>query len=84
MYASAKEGTMTNGNIPDGLRLTEEEAYALLSLCLTSPNRLDATSEKALRKLAAYCSTERNCVESHHIIAPPRSQIVCELSKAGI
>jgi hypothetical protein len=75
---------MTNGVAPDGLRLTEEEAYALLSLCLTSPNRLDATSEKAVRKLSAYCSTERNCVDSHHSTGPQRMHLSCELSKAGI
>ncbi len=40
----------------NGLVLTEEEAYALLNLALTSSLELDATSEKALHKLAAYCS----------------------------
>lgn len=44
-----------------GLKLSEEEAYAILSLCLTSPTRIDSTSEKALRKLAAFC-----CKESNH------------------
>ena len=48
---------MTPGPDPAGLKLTEEEAYALLGLCLTSPNRLDAVSEKALRKLAEYCTS---------------------------
>jgi hypothetical protein len=42
-----------------GFELTEEEAVALLGLCLTSPQQLDATSEKALRKLAAYCSLSK-------------------------
>jgi hypothetical protein len=51
---------MKAGSSPDGLRLTEEEAFALLGLCLTSPNGLDATSEKALRKLAEYCISRSN------------------------
>lgn len=41
---------------PTAIELNEEEAYALLALALTSPNALDATSEQALRKLAAFCS----------------------------
>jgi len=51
---------MTTGSFPAGLELTEEEAYALLGLCLTSPNPLDATSEKALRKLAEFCIARGN------------------------
>lgn len=46
---------------PEGLRLTEEEAYSLLALALTSPQGLDSVSERALRKLAEYCTTK-----SHH------------------
>ncbi len=45
---------MTTGTVPAGLQLTEEEAFALLAMCLTSPHGLDATSENALRKLAEY------------------------------
>ena len=56
---------MTTGSNPEGLRLTEEEAYSLLTLALTSPQGLDATSEKALRKLAEYC-TRSNSKESHY------------------
>lgn len=48
--------------ISSALELTEDEAYALLGLCLTSPNRLDAESERALRKLAEYCLGRSN----HH------------------
>ncbi len=48
---------MTNRDYTRGLGLTEEEAFALLGLCLTSPTKLDATSEQALRKLADYCSS---------------------------
>jgi hypothetical protein len=49
--------------IHNGLQLSEEEAYALLSLCLTSPQALDAASEKAVRKLAGYATALR---QSHH------------------
>lgn len=37
------------------LELTEEEAFKLLELCMTSPQPLDATAEAALQKLAQYC-----------------------------
>lgn len=72
---------MTSGRNPDGLRLTEEEAYALLGLCLTSPNGLDAVSERALKKLAEYCTSRSNSGENHHI--EPRSFRLQELGKAG-
>jgi hypothetical protein len=65
-----------------GLRLTEEEAYALLSLCLTSPNGLDATSERALRKLAEYCTSGSNPV-SNHINLETHYGATCELRQAG-
>ena len=39
-----------------GLELTEEEAFALLSLCITSPVAVDETSKQAIMKLAEYCS----------------------------
>ena len=56
--------------------LTGEEAYALLGLALTSPQKLDAVSEKALRKLAAFCKTVEN--NSNHL-----TTIQCELEEAG-
>jgi len=56
---------MKSGTDPEGLRLTEEEAFCLLSLCLTSPNRLDITSERALRKLAEYCTSQSNPLENN-------------------
>ncbi len=68
---------MTFGPRPEGLELNEEEAYALLALCMTSPNRLDAISEKALRKLATFCKT-RNLENSNHL-----RPIQCELEQAG-
>ena len=46
---------MNTGQWPAGLELTEEEAYAILAMCLTSPQSIDGTSEAAIRKLAAYC-----------------------------
>ena len=51
---------MTTGNHPAGFELTEEEAFALLAMCLTSPHGLDATSETALRKLAEYAISKSN------------------------
>ena len=49
------------------LELTEEEAFALLNLAMTSGLQLDATSEKAVRKLADYCKRHQRI--SHHITA---------------
>lgn len=60
-----------------GLELTEDEALALLSLCMMSPEKLDATSEKALRKLADYCKA-RTFGNSTH--TPPAQ---CELYEAS-
>jgi hypothetical protein len=51
---------MTTGKNPAGLELTEEEAFSLLGMCLTSPQALDAVSEKALRKLAEFCIANSN------------------------
>lgn len=69
---------MTNGKSPDGLKLTEEEAFALLGLCLTSPNGLDTTSEKAIKKLAEYCSSS-----NFHNIRPSSYHLAREFGKAG-
>jgi hypothetical protein len=71
---------MPTGTLPAGLKLTEEEAYALLGLCLTSPQGLDATSERALRKLAEFCS--RSQIQSNHSFEP-HSYSTRELDKAG-
>ena len=73
---------MTTGKSPDGLKLTEEEAFSLLGLCLTSPTGLDATSERALKKLAEFCSTKSNHLGNHSIVEP-QSMIRRELDKAG-
>lgn len=51
-------GAMTTSLQKAGLDLTEEEALALLTMCLTSPQGFDKTSEKALKKLAEYCVGE--------------------------
>lgn len=51
---------------PEGLLLTDEEANALLAMCLTSPHKLDGVAESALRKLAHYCiktSTHKDHIE---------------------
>ncbi len=71
---------MPTGDLPGGLSLTEEEAYALLGLCLTSPQGLDAVSERALRKLADFCS--RGQLHSNHSLEP-HSYSARELDKAG-
>lgn len=47
----------------EGLRLTEDEADALLGLALASPAVLDVVSSSALEKLARYCA--QRCVRSH-------------------
>jgi hypothetical protein len=73
---------MNTGQKPEGLLLTEEEAYSLLSLCLTSPNGLDAISERALRKLAEYCTSGSN-TSNTHIIQPRDHYRTRELGKAG-
>lgn len=59
---------MATGNHPAGFKLTEEEAFALLAMCLTSPHGLDVTSETALRKLAEYCISTSNHTNSNHFI----------------
>ena len=41
------------------LMLSEEEAFALLSMCMLTTMTLDPTSERALRKLADYCKNEQ-------------------------
>jgi endonuclease III len=40
---------------PVGVQLSQEEAFALLTLCLMSQYEGDKDAESALRKLADYC-----------------------------
>lgn len=68
---------MIIGVRPAGLELTEEEAFALLALCMTSPQKLDATSEKAIKKLASFCTSR--AIERRHYTKPA----ACELEEAG-
>jgi hypothetical protein len=68
------------GSDPEGLRLTEEEAFSLLGLCLTSPTGLDKTSERALRKLADYCA--RSNSKDH--INSISFRLKQELGKTGV
>lgn len=70
--------------IQDGLQLSEEEAYAILTLCLTSPQALDATSEKAIRKLAAYCTAQRQAHSHHKENADENKVVKLELNRAGM
>ena len=71
---------MNTGTRPAGLELTEEEAYALLAMCLTSPQGVDGCSEAAIRKLAAYC-IELSNRSSNIDITGGRPNL--ELDKAG-
>jgi hypothetical protein len=65
---------MPHSTAAHALTLTEEEAFALLDLAMTSSQRLDAVAEAAMKKLAAYCS-----MPSFHQASPvPR-----ELDQAG-
>ena len=58
---------------PDAtLSLTEEEAYALLSMCLLTPMKLDRTAEKALRKLAEFCKHKQYFVQPGGVQEPPK------------
>ena len=57
---------MLTGIKPGALVLTEEEAFAILGLCLTSPQVLDALSERAVKKLANYCSSHGRKENSHY------------------
>ncbi len=59
---------MLLGQESERLQLTEEEAFALLSLCMMSEGKLCETSEKALKKLADYCRIHTN-LESNHVKA---------------
>jgi hypothetical protein len=74
---------MSHGEEPAGLQLSEEEAYALLVMCLMSPHGIDKATESALRKLAEYCahiSTYRKA-SSLEVVDSSSSQL--ELKKAG-
>lgn len=64
---TARRTNMPLGAIQEALRLTEDEAFAILSLCLTSPQKLDGTSEMALKKLADFCSSHGLATKSNHI-----------------
>jgi hypothetical protein len=64
LYVLSQEGIIMH-RYRAGIELSEEEADALLGLCLTSPQKLDAVSERALRKLAAYCSSRFQNKSSH-------------------
>lgn len=67
---------MTTGLHPAGLELTEEEAFLLLEMCLTSPQKLNATSERALRKLADYCLREGRLKKQSLFVGPSAAR--CE------
>lgn len=68
-------GAMTDMDGKERLELTEEEAFALLSLSMVSHERLDKASEQALKKLADYC---RTYLRNHSSAVS-----ACELGEAG-
>ncbi|MBL8067715.1 MAG: hypothetical protein JNM28_04645 [Armatimonadetes bacterium] len=63
-------------NNQERLELSEDEAFALLALAMTSEITLDPTSEKAVRKLVEYCKKHQR----NHSIRPESN---CELVGAG-
>lgn len=60
---------------PDRLELTEDEAYALLALCMTSDMALDDQSESALKKLADFCKSHLNSRSNY---SRPVNSELCE------
>lgn len=60
----------------DRLELSEDEAFALLALAMTSEIALDSTSEKAVRKLVEYC-------KKHQRNHSNRPELDCELIGAS-
>ncbi len=60
----------------DRLELSEDEAFALLTLAMTSEIALDSTSEKAVKKLVEYCKRH----QSNHTSRP---ELDCELIGAS-
>jgi hypothetical protein len=75
---------MSTGHDPEGgLKLSEEEAFSLLGLCLTSPQSLDTTSERALRKLAEYCTQRCNHSEINSIKPPVKTKRELKFDRAG-
>ncbi len=64
---------------PVGLELTDEEAFALLELCMTSPEKLTNVSELALKKLAEFCSKSNS---TYQIIKSESYLKCCEPTRA--
>jgi len=72
---------MVDGKLPEGLQLTEDEAFALLAMCLMSPQSIDRTVESALRKLAEYCIV--TSIHKESITNPKSRQELRELKSTG-
>lgn len=64
------------GSVHDKLELSEDEAFALLTLAMTSEMALDPDSEKAVKKLVEYCKKHQR----NHNQQPA---LDCELVGAG-
>lgn len=62
-------------NHNERLELSEDEAFALLALAMTSEMALDLTAEKAVKKLVEYCKLHQS---RQHTESPS-----CELVGAG-
>lgn len=57
------------------LELSEDEAFALLTLAMSSNLELDAMSEKAVAKLAKYCRQKQSI---NHIKGVVTTTELCE------
>jgi hypothetical protein len=64
---------MLEGQMSDRLQLTDDEAFALLSLCMLSEHELDALSERAIRKLADFCRSHGRGTGRHQ--GPAKSEL---------
>ena len=60
----------------DRLELTEDEAFALLTLAMTSGIALDPVGERAVKKLAEHCKVHTRKHSNHQ-------DRDCELCEAG-
>lgn len=65
-------------NITDRLELTEEEAFALLSLCIMSAGHMDTESERAFTKLAEFCKKHKSSKSNH--TGPVGRELITEAS----
>lgn len=60
---------------PQRLELSEDEAFALLTLAMASDLELDEASERAVAKLAKYCRNKQSITYRNGVTA---AQELCE------